>query len=174
MNQLNNSYKNELEYIKEGNMYDIWTLNKDMTMASRNSINSNIKQEVPVTKEILEMIKKQEIAKKELEKFIATPENHTNILTQIHPLINKHLDYLDKNSMKQLSEKMITIGQSDQINIKISQYFSLFTEYINRKINGIRLDDESEELFESVVAKFQKDILEITKIEQHNIGKSPI
>jgi len=171
MNQLNNSNDNKLEYIPEGNIYDIWTLNDSMTLASRISITNNDKQEVPVTKEILEIIKKQEIAKEKLQSFISLSEENKETLPQIHLLINKHLDYLDKNSMKQLSDKIMSIGKSTQIDLNLSSYFPLFVEYINKRLSGIRLDDETEELFENVVSKFQGEIMARQNLEQYNTNK---
>lgn len=171
MNQLNNSNYNELEYIPEGNIYDTWTLNDNMTLASRISITNNDKQEVPVTKEILETIKKQEIAKEKLQNFISLSEESKETLPQIHLIFNKHLNYLDRNSMKQLSDKIISIGKSNQIDLNLSSYFPLFVEYINRRISGTRLDDETEELFENVVSKFQYEILERQNLEKYNSSK---
>ena len=171
MNQINNDNHNELEYIPEGNIYDIWTLNDNMTLASRISITNNDKQEVPVTKEILETIKKQEIAKEKLQNFISLSEENKETLPQIHLLIIEHLNYLDRNSMKQLSDKIISIGKSTQIDLNLSSYFPLFVEYINRRISGTRLDDETEELFENVVSKFQYEIMERQNLEQYSTNK---
>jgi len=77
-----------------GHKYDLWFLNEDASMASRECMNCGFVEVVPVTKNILEQVKKQVEASNMLKGFSKLSINDPNFIGSLNIMLVDYVDYL--------------------------------------------------------------------------------
>ena len=92
----------------------VWYINNNM--ACRKNRNNDKTIVVPLTEEILEQINKQNIAEKELSKFLKTNNNDNKIIGKLWAFLEEYINYISYESKESLIFKMQEIELIDGMN----------------------------------------------------------
>ena len=163
MADVNFSEETVLSYIPDSVVYDVWNVSEDMNFATRMSIDGKMEEKIPLTADVLKIVKKQEVAFQHLTNFLSLPLESEDTNYFIYDIMNHHLNYLSRDALNMFLDRIHFIIQSSMIDFERESYLNLFRDYVIRRIQGTRIDEETEELFELVVQKFGTEMLKQTK-----------
>ena len=100
---------------------------------------------LPPTTETLNEIKKQEVARQDLQKLLATKETDENLTGKIWAFLEEHTNYLSHDDKNQLIMKMKQLASSNYM----SEHNSIYLNYLESS-----LEQKNMETFDSVLEQF--------------------
>ncbi len=133
-----------------GHQYGIWRANEEMSLGIRNCLKCSHEEILPLNKDILEEIKKQEIAKKQLTNWSSLPNDSIAALSGIYPILDNTLNYLDREKKETLINKIKEISISDNASLTNVEYLNYFISYIESE----NITEEMSEYFYDKVDEF--------------------
>lgn len=133
------------------NYQPIWTASENLDKVTRPSYGTHEAFETTIVKEnleLLEEIKKQELATAQFNKLLSLEDNNTNIIGFLWAFLEQHTNFLAPEQRLQLIEKMKLLEKSDCIDQDNSIYIKHL--YTNLLVNT----KENNEAFETTLESF--------------------
>ena len=154
----------------EGRKYGLWKLDMENNRAIRKCKCCGIPFFYPITKNILEQVKKQYDAINLLEAFIKLPFDDVNLMGYLNVIMEDVVGYVEDDE----TFKPKTILNNHLYELTSSSYISEENKkFIEKFIYAIKIDDN--ELFWDTMERFKiNNIAELAYFNESNLNKTAL
>ena len=149
---------------ESGCQYGLWSVDEKLNICFRKCIKCSNIEELPLTKEILNEIKKQKIAKHYLNHWIEkkTDDYYLSSLGGVYVIFSEYLSYFGKEEKESIFNKLNEISLSpnnSMINLEYLNYFKMH-------IRNYCYDDEFYDVLDKFYDENREDFLPLSQTEK--------